>query len=43
VKNLFFAGSEVATVGVMGAMMGGVLAATSAEPVRALKYLKSLS
>lgn len=42
VKNLFFAGSEVATVGVMGAMMGGVLAATSAEPVRALKYLKAL-
>jgi len=42
IKGLFFSGSEVATVGVMGAMMGGVLAATSAEPVRAFKYLKAL-
>ena len=34
IKGLFFAGSEVATVGVIGAMMGGVLAAASAEPLR---------
>lgn len=34
VSGLFFAGSEVATVGVIGAMMGGVLAAASAEPLR---------
>ena len=39
VKNLFFSGSEVATVGVIGAMMGGVLAAVSAEPVEATKFL----
>ncbi|MCC6525501.1 MAG: NAD(P)/FAD-dependent oxidoreductase, partial [Polyangiaceae bacterium] len=40
IPSLFFAGSEVATVGVVGAMMGGVLAAVSAEPVRALDYLR---
>jgi all-trans-retinol 13,14-reductase len=39
IPGLFFAGSEVTTVGVMGAMMGGVLAAVSAEPVGALKVL----
>ncbi|PRP92213.1 Dehydrosqualene desaturase [Enhygromyxa salina] len=33
IKGLFFAGSEVSTVGVVGGMMGGVLAALSAEPV----------
>ncbi len=43
IKGLYYAGSEVATVGVMGAMMGGVLAATAAEPIRAFKYLKALS
>lgn len=42
IKNLYFAGSEVTTVGVMGAMMGGVLAATSAEPARALRYLATV-
>ena len=40
IPGLFFSGSEVATVGVIGAMMGGVLAATSAEPVGALRYLR---
>jgi all-trans-retinol 13,14-reductase len=40
IGGLFFAGSEVATVGVIGAMMGGVLAALSAEPVRMLDYLR---
>jgi all-trans-retinol 13,14-reductase len=39
VKDLFFSGSEVATVGVIGAMMGGVLAAVSAEPVDAVRWL----
>jgi all-trans-retinol 13,14-reductase len=43
VDDLFFAGSEVATVGVIGAMMGGMLAATSAEPVAALDYLRQLT
>ncbi len=32
IPGLFFAGSEVATVGVIGAMMGGVLAAAAMEP-----------
>jgi all-trans-retinol 13,14-reductase len=41
-KGLFFAGSEVATVGVIGAMMGGVLAAASAEPLRALRFLRRI-
>ena len=40
VRDLFFSGSEVASVGVMGAMFGGVLAATAAEPWRALSYLR---
>jgi all-trans-retinol 13,14-reductase len=42
VRNLFFSGSEVATVGVIGAMMGGVLAAVSAEPVDAVRYIAPL-
>ena len=41
IDGLFFAGSEVATVGVIGAAMGGVLAAVSAEPVRGMKYLST--
>ena len=40
IPGLYFAGSEVSTVGVMGAMMGGVLAAVSAEPWDALRYLR---
>ncbi len=42
IPGLFLAGSDVATVGVIGAMMGGVLAATSAEPRRALALLRTL-
>lgn len=42
IPNLFFAGSEVATVGVIGAMMGGVMAAVSAEPVAGLRLLARL-
>ena len=42
IKNLYFGGSEVSTVGVIGAMMGGVLAATAAEPRKAMRLLKSL-
>lgn len=42
IKDLFFAGSEVASVGVIGAMMGGVLAATSAEPVGCAKFLRNI-
>ncbi len=40
VSGLYFSGSEVATVGVIGAMMGGVLAAASAEPLAAMRYLR---
>jgi len=40
IPGLFFAGSEVATVGVIGAMMGGVLSAVAAEPVAAMSYLR---
>ncbi len=43
IHNLFMAGSDVATVGVIGAMMGGVLAASSAEPRRALSLLRGMS
>ena len=39
IENLFFSGSEVTTVGVMGAMMGGILATLSAEPVAGMRYL----
>ncbi len=40
VPGLFFANSEVATVGVIGAMMGGVLAVAAAEPRRAMGLLR---
>jgi all-trans-retinol 13,14-reductase len=40
VPGLFFSGSEVATVGVMGAMMGGVLAGLAINPVGALGYIR---
>jgi all-trans-retinol 13,14-reductase len=42
IRNLFFAGAEVSTVGVIGAMMGGVLAAVSAEPIAAVRLLSRL-
>ncbi|MEM9073454.1 MAG: NAD(P)/FAD-dependent oxidoreductase [Myxococcota bacterium] len=42
IPGLFFGGSEVSTVGVIGAMMGGALAVASAEPVKAIDYLRKL-
>lgn len=42
ISNLFFAGAEVSTVGVIGAMMGGVLAALSAEPIAAMRLLSRI-
>ncbi|MEM6531866.1 MAG: NAD(P)/FAD-dependent oxidoreductase [Myxococcota bacterium] len=42
VKNLFFGGSDVVSVGVIGAMMGGVLSATTAEPTSALRLLRNV-
>ena len=40
IPGLYFAGSEVAMVGVMGAMLGGALAAVAAEPLRAIGFLR---
>jgi all-trans-retinol 13,14-reductase len=40
IRGLYFSGSEVATVGVIGAMMGGVLASVAAEPIGALRLLR---
>ena len=42
IKNLYLSGSEVATVGVMGAMAGGMVAAMAVEPVRTAKFIGSL-
>ncbi|MFT7520013.1 MAG: all-trans-retinol 13,14-reductase, partial [Kiritimatiellia bacterium] len=39
VKGLFLAGSEIATVGVIGAMMGGVMSVMASEPRGAMKLL----
>lgn len=41
VPGLYFAGSEVTTVGVIGAMMGGVLGAAAVSPVDAVRYIRS--
>ena len=38
--GLFFAGSEVTTVGVIGAMMGGVLGAAAVSPLEAMRYIR---
>lgn len=43
VPGLYFAGSEVASVGVMGAMLGGVMAAVAASPRRVLPILAAAS
>ncbi len=40
VPGLFLAGSEVATVGVMGAMLGGMLAAVAAQPLGTLGIVR---
>ena len=42
IPGLFFAGSEVTSVGVIGAMMGGLMAAVAAEPVATMNYLRKL-
>ena len=39
IKNLYLAGSEVASVGVIGAMMGGVLSVMAAQPVETMRFL----
>lgn len=42
IRGLYFSGSEVATVGVVGAAMGGALAAVAVEPLRGWSLLRSL-
>ncbi|HEY8377137.1 MAG TPA: NAD(P)/FAD-dependent oxidoreductase [Nannocystis sp.] len=42
IPGLYFAGSEVATVGVIGAMMGGALAAAAVDPLGATRLLRGL-
>ncbi len=42
VPGLYLSGSDVATVGVVGAMMGGVLAAVAVDPVRVGRLLAPL-
>jgi all-trans-retinol 13,14-reductase len=39
-RQLYFAGGEVTSVGVIGAMMGGVLAFAAAEPTQALALFR---
>ncbi len=42
IPGLYFSGSEVSSVGVIGAMMGGVLAATAAEPRAMMRLMKKI-
>ncbi|MBU51558.1 MAG: FAD-dependent oxidoreductase [Deltaproteobacteria bacterium] len=42
IPGLYFSGSEVASVGVIGAMMGGVLAATSVAPTKMMSLLRKM-
>jgi all-trans-retinol 13,14-reductase len=42
VPGLYFAGSDVASVGVIGAMMGGVLAAAAVAPVGTFRLMREL-
>jgi all-trans-retinol 13,14-reductase len=43
IEGLFFAGSEITSVGVIGAMMGGLMAAVAAEPMATMGFLRKLS
>lgn len=42
IPGLFFAGSDVASVGVIGAMMGGALSAAAIDPVGAARLLRKI-
>ncbi len=42
IKNLYMAGVDVGMVGVIGAMLGGTLAAAAAEPTRAIRFMSKL-
>lgn len=41
IKGLYFGGSEVSGVGVVGAMMGGLLAGAAADPLRGLRWIQA--
>lgn len=43
VRGLFFAGCDAGMVGVVGALSGGALAVLAAEPVRTLRYFRSMT
>jgi len=43
IPGLYFSGSEVSSVGVIGALMGGVLGATAAAPKAMKKLLKQVA
>jgi all-trans-retinol 13,14-reductase len=43
IRNLYFGGSEVASVGVIGAMMGGVLGAAAASPLAVIDRIRKVS
>lgn len=42
IKGLYFSGSEVSGVGVVGAMMGGVLGAAAVEPIKSIRWLRKI-
>lgn len=42
IDGLYFAGNEVVFMGIVGAAVGGALAALAAEPVRGLRLLRSI-
>lgn len=42
IPGLYFAGSEVSGVGVVGAMMGGVLGAAAVEPRAGMKFIREM-
>lgn len=42
VAGLYLAGGDMASVGVMGAMVGGLLCATAIAPLRALRHLRGV-
>lgn len=39
IKNLYMAGSDVGSAGVIGAMVGGVLSTIAAQPVKSMNFL----
>jgi all-trans-retinol 13,14-reductase len=41
ISGFFLSGSDMASVGVIGAMVGGVLCAVAAEPIKAIPYLRA--